>query len=171
VVAKRGEAVRAVGTSLEEGVTMRKAAVAVMGIAAMMNLAGCPDDDDDDDLQTREWSADLEGEPGWEDIGGEALVVWVEEADQFTASIEITGDEEGAVRPWHLHFNTCEAGGGIVGEDQDYPRLFIDEDGNASETVTISRRIDPDDAYHVNVHLSDDELETIIACADVITGD
>jgi hypothetical protein len=150
---------------------MRTPIFAAAGIAVVLNLSGCPDDDDDTDLEAREWRADLEGQPGWEDLGGEGLVVWVEDANQFTTSVEITGDEEGAVRPWHLHFNSCEAGGGIVGDDEDYPRLVIADDGTASETVTIARQIDPDAAYHINVHLSEDELETIIACADVITGD
>jgi superoxide dismutase, Cu-Zn family len=150
---------------------MRNVFVHGLALAVVSSLSGCPDDDDDDGVGTLRWRAPLQGEPGWEQLGGEGEVIWVETTNQFTSSVVITGDEPGAVRPWHLHFDSCEAGGPIVGADQDYPRLVIGEDGTDSQTVTIGMRIEPDAPYHINVHLSDAELETIIACADVITGE
>lgn len=130
-------------------------------LVATAVVLGCNDDDD------YEWSADIQGLGEWEDLEGEAEAQWTEDDDEFDTAVEIRNDEPGAVRPWHVHFNDCATGGGIVGLDDDYPRLEVDEDGTATASVTVPQRLEPGAPYHVNIHLSDDELETIIACGDL----
>lgn len=150
-----------------------RALVAVLVCA--LTLTACDDDDlvvdpddDDDDPEVFVWDTALEGLEGWEQLSGDAEVTWEEESTQFSAEASIAGDEPDAVRPWHVHDGTCGSGGPIVGEDGDYPRLEVDENGDATASVTVSQALDPTADYHVNVHLADDELETIIACGDLV---
>lgn len=112
------------------------------------------------------WEADLVGEEGWEQLSGSATVEFTEDETEFDATAQIAGDEDGAVRPWHVHVESCEVGGGIVGDDLDYPRLEVGVEGTAEASVTIMQALDPEAAYHVNVHL--DEDLTIIMCGDLI---
>lgn len=132
-------------------------------------LAGCDDDPtepepEDDEF---EWIATLQGLEGWQHLSGEAGFVWLEGTAQFTAAASISGDEPGAVRPWHVHHNTCAEGGGIVGADGDYPRLTVGEDGTATATATVPIPVDLTASYHVNVHLSEEEMGTVLACGDL----
>lgn len=136
--------------------------VASLCLATAVVVSGCNDDDD-----VHEWSADIQGLGEWADISGEAEVRWEEGEEEFTATVDIENDAPGAVRPWHVHFNDCATGGDIVGADGDYPRLTIDEDGTASASVTVPQSLGPEARYHVNVHLSDEDLATIIACGDL----
>jgi hypothetical protein len=133
---------------------------------AVVALAACPSDPVTP-VPTFEWYGVIVGAAGWEHIEGESGFIWTENAGTFTTAAVIVGDEIGAVRPWHVHYNTCAEGGDIVGADGDYPRLVTDGNGVASVTTTVPVGIDPNVAYHVNVHLSPDELGTIIACGDL----
>lgn len=114
------------------------------------------------------WLATLQGEAGWEHLSGEASVLMSVGGSQFEAAAVILGDEPGAVRPWHVHFNDCATGGGIVGADGDYPRLNVGGDGTAETSVFIGQTLNPNANYHVNVHLSNEQLATIIMCGDLI---
>jgi superoxide dismutase, Cu-Zn family len=147
----------------EEGMRGSTCLLAVAGLA----LAGCDGDTTATPVE-REWQAQLSGAVGWEHLGGEATVVFVPGTGSFVAGAELTGDQPGAVRPWHVHFNTCAAGGGIVGQDGDYPRLVVGSDGRATATVAVTQPLQVGALYHVNVHLSNAELATIIACGDLV---
>jgi superoxide dismutase, Cu-Zn family len=116
----------------------------------------------------REWQAVLQGEAGWEHLSGSAVVVAVPGVAPFAATMELSGDEPGAVRPWHVHVNSCAQGGGIVGQDGDYPRLSVGAGGTATATVTVAQALSAGASYHVNVHRADDDLPTIIACGDLV---
>lgn len=142
---------------------MMRKAFGVMALAAV--LAGCGDDDTVGDDERS--SASLEGTEGWEQLSGSATVRWVEGTTGFLANIELEGDEPDQVRPWHVHFGTCESGGAIVGPPDDYPPLEIDGNGSAEADATVDAELDRDEDYHVNVHLSEEDLDTIIACGDL----
>jgi superoxide dismutase, Cu-Zn family len=114
-----------------------------------------------------EWQGTVEGLAGWEQLSGEAAFRWTEGQQHFTAGMALSGDEPGAVRPWHVHFNTCAQGGGIVGGDASYPRLAIQADGTAAVTTEVPFVPSPAVAYHVNVHLSEAQMDVIIACGDL----
>jgi hypothetical protein len=115
----------------------------------------------------REWQAVLQGGAGWEHLSGSTVVRSIPGTVGFTATAALSGDEAGVVRPWHVHFNTCAQGGGIVGQDADYPRLTVGANGSATVTVTVPHSLDPAASYHVNVHRADNDLATIIACGDL----
>jgi superoxide dismutase, Cu-Zn family len=122
------------------------------------------------DPQLVEWQGSVQGVPGWEHLSGQGGVVWIPGVQEFATSMQISGDEPGAVRPWHVHHNSCAAGGVIVGDDGDYPRLSIDADGTASVATIVPTGLSTTAPYHINVHLSDDEMTTIIACGDLTPG-
>jgi Cu/Zn superoxide dismutase len=135
----------------------------VLVLAAM--LVGCGDDDSVGDQVER--NADLDGLGDFEELDGDANVRWTQGTSGFLATIELENDEPGAVRPWHVHFGTCGSGGEIVGSAGDYPLLEVGDDGQALATATVSEVLDSGEDYHVNVHLSETELGTIIACGNL----
>src|SRR5690606_19047500 len=94
-----------------------------------LGAIGCGDDDTDDEPQER--VAVIEGRQEFAQLSGESSVRWTEGTTGFSATIDIQNDEPGAVRPWHVHFGTCETGGAIVGSDGDYARLQVGADGTA----------------------------------------
>lgn len=116
----------------------------------------------------REWTATIVGDDIYGALTGTSVVRQEAGALEFTASTTIRNDQPGAVRPWHVHFNSCAEGGGIVGLDQAYPRLIVGDDGTAEATVTIPVGLDPNAQYHINVHLSDAQFDVLIACGDLI---
>jgi superoxide dismutase, Cu-Zn family len=139
-------------------------------IVAVAVVGACDDDDSvipDPDPEEFAWEATVTGVEGFEQIQGQGAAEWTENTSEFTASLNVQGDEPGAVRPWHVHDNSCETGGGIVGPAAQYTPLTIGEDGTASAVDAIQIALDPDADYHVNLHLSADDL-TVIACGDLV---
>jgi hypothetical protein len=115
-----------------------------------------------------QWSGSTpEGEPGWEHLSFEAAFAWGEDQQLLEAVARVTGDEPGARRPWFLHRNTCAVSGAIIGADASYPRLDIPTNGIALATTLISVAIEPEGTYHVSLRESDDQIENVIACADL----
>jgi len=133
------------------------------GVAIVL-LAGCEIKTFDPPTQYG-WSGSLVAEPGFENIEGDAGVLLTEGNSGFEASIGITGDEDGAVRAWRIHENTCVDGGDVIGDGSDYPPLVVDATGSATVLTTVSRTVSPTAELHVRVHPSQADLETIIACA------
>lgn len=103
--------------------------------------------------------------PGFE-VTGDARVE--ESADGGThVGIEIEGAPSDAILPWHLHEGACGSGGPIVGDPTAYPPLSTGLNGEASAEATIAVTVDPAADYHINVHKSPSETETIVACGEV----
>lgn len=150
--------------------TKTKLSLILIAIAA---ITGCDDDDDDDldvipgETDVVEWRADLLGVDAYAAIRGEAQVSYTLGAQSFMASIEVLFDEPNVDRPWHVHFGSCATDGAIVGPPEAYPPLMTNADGTDTVSVLVPERVDPAGQYHVNVHLSADQLGTIIACGDL----
>lgn len=147
-------------------------------LAFLLILTGCPADDQqpaedpatfENDMNDMEeeatWSANLQGQEGFEAISGEAMATVRDGQTEVQASVE--GAPEGGTHPWHIHEGTCESGGGIVGDAGAYPALEIGEDGTAQASATINVELEEGQSYHVNVHASPDDLGTIVACGDL----
>src|SRR5690606_24920698 len=87
-----------------------------------------------------------------------------------TVEIELNGTSEGDMHPAHIHMNSVAEGGGIVVTLQP-----VDGDTGTSTTVVSALDDDTDITYeelldydgHVNVHLSEAEMGTIITQGDV----
>lgn len=136
-------------------------------LVALTVLAACDTGTAPDPIAEWQWHGFLQAEAGWESLSGQAATAWIEGRQTFVAGAELSGDEAGEVRPWHVHHNTCAEGGGIVGSDGDYPRLVIGAQGEAVVITEVAAGLDPAADYHVNVHLSEEEMDVIIACTDL----
>ncbi len=87
-----------------------------------------------------------------------------------TVEIELDGTSEGDMHPAHIHLNSVAEGGGIVVTLQP-----VDGDTGISTTVVSALDDETEITYeelldydgHVNVHLSEAEMGTIIAQGDV----
>jgi superoxide dismutase, Cu-Zn family len=139
----------------------------IAAVAAISLAAGACEPDTVTPPVELQLVAAVEGMGEWQQINGQVTVTTVPGTAGFATTIQVAGDEPGAVRPWHVHHNSCAAGGGIVGEDADYPRLQIGADGTGTVTTTVPMMLDPAADYHVNIHLSEAETAVIIACGDL----
>lgn len=146
---------------------MNRLPTTLIAITATMALWACGDDENGG-AATRAWNAQIAGLGDHAQIEGEATVRADMETGTFTATVTIRNDNPGDVHPWHVHFGTCESGGDIVGPPTLYPSLLMEIDGTATVETMVVAALDPDVDYHVNVHLSQADLGTIIACGDLV---
>jgi hypothetical protein len=143
---------------------MRKVLPTVLAVLAL----GACDDDDDTPQDLQEWSTALVGQGLYPSVRGNSRVRQLLAEDGFTATINIEGDESGTRRAWYVRSGTCATGGDIVGDPDSYPALNVAGNGRASARVSIDRgRLVLGLPYHVSVHASPDQLETIVACGDL----
>jgi hypothetical protein len=93
-------------------------------------------------------------------IGGTVRIASINGGSEVEVLIT-AGLEEGAVHPVHIHDGTCDDLGGVA-----YPLEDI-VDGVSMSTID-AELIDLMDGEHaVNVHLSEDEMDVNVACADI----
>jgi Cu-Zn family superoxide dismutase len=83
-------------------------------------------------------------------------------------TVEIEGGTPGATYPWHVHEGRCGANGPIVGAAADYPAINVDADGRVTAVATLSRQLNDDTAYFVNVHLSPQQMNVIVSCGALV---
>jgi hypothetical protein len=100
--------------------------------------------------------------------GGFAIVSLVPDTGT-RANVTLTGGSAGGDHPWHVHQERCDSDGPIVGDASEYPRLTPDEAGNASATILLDPRLDPEGTYHVDIHQSVDD-DTVVGCGDLISN-
>lgn len=134
------------------------------------SLVACTDDGNDGGTvipSTAQWRAAIAGTGSFASIRGTSDVVLARDGGSFTAVTEISGGTPGSVYPWHVHFGTCAATGAIIGATV-YPELAVGNDGSAFADVTVGAPLDVATAYSVNLHISPDNLPTIIACGDLV---
>lgn len=86
------------------------------------------------------------------------------------ATVTLRGGLTGGSYPWHVHVGSCGSGGAILGDPDEYPPLVPGNDGMGSVTATFDASLDPGGAYHVNIHRSEEEMATIVACGDLERG-
>lgn len=121
------------------------------------------------------WQAELAGEGEYEGVTGQIEVV---SKESLTAEIEVEGLEPEGEYAWHIAAGTCASPGDRVGGESDYPTLEADEEGAASATVTIGRRLEPTKSYHTSVFFveegedeDDDDEIVVVACGDLEVED
>lgn len=143
----------------------------VLGLAVVAGLASCSDDDDVTtpppfEGESKEYTLNELG-----DSGVTGTVTFNENEDgSTTVDFDLEGTEEGSVHPAHIHMGTAAEGGDIVvtfnpitdgASTTDVTAL----DGEDGETITYEELVTYDG--YINVHLSSDELETVVAQADI----
>jgi hypothetical protein len=106
---------------------------------------------------------DLSGKPGYEGISGTATLT--DNGDGTTeVMIELEGTPEGGSHPAHFHDGTdCSQMKPIVHS--------LNNVENGMSTTTVKESFDDlvEDNYYLNVHLSEDDLATVVACGDEYT--
>lgn len=114
--------------------------------------------------QGEDWRASLTGQGSYTSVVGTANADVLD--GQTSTSIQISGATAGAVHPWHVHEGKCGSGA-IVGDPSAYTPLTVGTDGRATSTAKVAVALNEAKDYHVNVHLSQAEMSTIIACGDL----
>ncbi|TBW29013.1 CHRD domain-containing protein [Gramella sp. KN1008] len=147
-------------------------------LLSIATLVACSDDDDgttppfEGDSEVYELNAI--GDSG---VSGDATITENEDGS-FVVELDLNGTSEGNMHPAHIHFNSAAEGGGIA------ISLEPVDGATGMSTTTISKMDDGTsitydevvnfDGY-INVHLSADALQTIVAQGDigenVLTGE
>jgi hypothetical protein len=83
------------------------------------------------------------------------------------AQVSITNAAPGGEHPWHVHVGRCGHDQGIFGPADAYRTLKIDGDGNAEEEAEITTALPTSGEYFINVHASQNNMQTIIACGNL----
>ena len=109
----------------------------------------------------------LEFGTGFSGVTGEAALAWVEGQDFYQAAVLLVGEEPGTVRAWRLHFGTCQQDEGVVGVASEYPPLVAGADRNSFIRAVIPLQFDRNRRYHVRVHPSQQQLDRLMACANL----
>lgn len=81
--------------------------------------------------------------------------------------VSLIGAQPNTAHPWHIHDGTCESGGAVVGSPGAYPPLMVGTTGQAQARATLPGPLATGQNYHVNVHASATEMNTIVACGDL----
>ena len=151
---------------------MKKLAFALMMVAG---FASCDSDDDGVDIpfegETKEYTLNTIGDSG---ISG--TVTFNENEDgSATVEFDLEGTEDGSVHPAHIHMNSAVETGDIVvtfNPITDGESITEVSELNG-EPITYEELVAYDG--YINVHLSEDDLPTIVAQTDiggnVLTGE
>ena len=81
--------------------------------------------------------------------------------------VNLRGGQPGASYLWRIHTGACGSGGAAVAGVGEPSPLQPDAQGAARVTATIPVQLASNQRYHVNVHLSRDRMDVIVACGDL----
>jgi len=147
---------------------MKKLAFALMMVAGFTSC-----DSDDDGVENPPFVGDTKEYTLNEmsDSGVSGTVTFIENEDgSTTVEFELEGTEDGNMHPAHIHYGNAAEGGEIA-----IPFEPIDGADGLSTTEVSELEDGTDISYdelvdfdgYINVHLSEDELETIVAQTDI----
>ncbi len=89
-------------------------------------------------------------------------VYWEEKNGKVVVTIDLAGEPKGVSQPAHLHMGTCQNPGAIK-----YPLNNV-VDGKSETTLNVSyNQLKKDLPLIANVHKSQAEIATYVACGDV----
>jgi hypothetical protein len=137
--------------------------------AMVIGLGACRDDDTTPNEFTGEVKTYALNEVGTSGVSGEARF---EERNDGTTRItlNLSGTPQGGQHPAHIHLNSASEGGAIaislepVEGNNGRSETIVTAQDNGSP-ITYNQLLDFDG--HINVHLSADDLETLVAAADI----
>jgi len=145
---------------------MKRSALAFVFALLATACAGSGGRQGDDSEFVVDFEAVLDGRGPYADVTGTVRALASLGATAVT--IGLSGTQPGAVHPWHIHYGRCGSGGSVVGPERGYPLLTADAEGSDRVTTTIPVQLDDATRYHVNVHLSEERQEVIVACSDLL---
>lgn len=115
--------------------------------------------------QGEDWKTNIAGVGQYSYLSGD--VTALVSGGMTRTRINFVGGSSGARHPWHIHEGRCTSGGAIVGSPSAYPLLNVGTDGRAMSNAEVNVALNEGRDYHVNVHLSPDNMATIIACGNL----
>lgn len=81
--------------------------------------------------------------------------------------VNLRGGQPGASYAWRIHSGACGSGGSAVAGVGALSALEPDAEGSDRVTATIPVQLAPNQRYHVNVYLSPDRMDELVACGDL----
>lgn len=141
---------------------MRLLTTMALGLLAACASGGGSGDDGE---FITDFEANVPSRPGFEVRGTATAVASV---GRTVVTLDVENGEAGAVHPWHIHEGACGSLGSIVGATDAYPPLALDDEGKDREVATLDLQLSDDADYHVNVHLSPEDMGTIVACGGLV---
>ncbi|MDQ3381996.1 MAG: hypothetical protein M3546_17095 [Actinomycetota bacterium] len=142
---------------------MRKLSLLITILALMLAvfaLAGCGSDDDDeaasDDVTVELSEVDGSGQTG--------TATLTSDGEMTLVSIQIDGDPVSDSQPAHIHEGNC-------GDELNPEPLYgLPNVAGGSSEASVEASVDTltgDDDYAINLHMSDDDLETYTSCGNI----
>jgi len=123
-------------------------------------LAGCGSDDDDE-ASGDEVTVELSEVDGSVQTGTATLT---SEGEMTLVSIQIDGDPVSESQPAHIHEGSC-------GDELNPEPLYgLPNVADGSSEASVEASVDTltgDDDYAINLHMSDDDLETYTSCGNI----
>jgi hypothetical protein len=148
--------------------------VTMLGLASTLALAACfgnkaiKIDETEAEAAAARWNGTLTTPSAMRGVVQVRGSAWLaRDGGRMRAFVSIENATKGGVHPWHVHRGRCGYDNGVVGSASKYPALEVNGDGKASERATIDESFPVQGDYFVNVHASADNLQTIIACANL----
>lgn len=86
------------------------------------------------------------------------------DGDATVVSIEVTGASGG--HPAHIHEGTCDN----LNPNPEYPLASVDADGTSETTVEVALDDLTGGEYAINLHESDTNLGTYVACGNIVAA-
>jgi hypothetical protein len=90
-----------------------------------------------------------------------------EDPNKVLAHVSITNAVPGGEHPWHVHIGRCGQDQGIFGPAEAYRPLKVGSDGTAEADAEIEAAVPTSGSYFINVHASQNNMKTIIACGNL----
>ncbi|MDQ3086453.1 MAG: hypothetical protein M3Q67_06605 [Actinomycetota bacterium] len=126
---------------------------------AVFALAGCGSDNDDE-ASGDEVTVELSEVDGSGQTGTATLTA---DGEMTNVSISIDGDPVSESQPAHIHEGNC---GDELNPEPLYGLPNV-ADGSSEATVEASVETLTGDDYAINLHMSDDDLETYTSCGNI----
>jgi Cu/Zn superoxide dismutase len=155
--------------TLPREVVMRTASVSVLLGLALLCLAvtGCGGDDEEGsgggggETTTAAAAESITVDLGEQNSSGESgTATLTADGEQTTVAVELSG-APATPQPAHIHDGTCATLGDVV-----YPLTNVEN--GASETTVDAPLSDLQGAdYDINVHESEEMIQTYVACGDI----
>lgn len=82
-------------------------------------------------------------------------------------TIELSNASPGGLHPWQLHRGQCGMDDGVFGSASGYKSLKVDDEGKASDAVTLPMAMPVEGRFYVSVGASAANPETIVACGNL----
>ncbi len=149
----------------------------VVGLAVVsLTLAACggsrrTEINPQDQVVTNRWNATLATPP---ELAGAMQLKgtgWMapdpKDPNKTHAHLSITNAVPGGEHPWHVHIGRCGADKGIFGPADAYRPLKIKDEGKALSDAEIPAPAPTSGEYFINVHASQNNMRTIIACGNL----